>query len=132
VEVPTACDRHRNGGLPVMEEVNRSAGISAFRFPIVMWRSCSPSGACAPTTSLSGGGSSGYAPELDRRLPQKAQGNKRLLAGGRVSGVNHPSPRVINTDKHAGYPRDLAKAPTANNRFELERSTPKERRSEST
>jgi IS6 family transposase len=32
---------------------------------------------------------------------------ERFLAKA-LSGVNHPSPRVINTDKHAGYPLAIA------------------------
>jgi hypothetical protein len=34
----------------------RSAGTCASRFPIVMWRSCWPSGACTPITSRCGDG----------------------------------------------------------------------------
>ena len=61
---------------------------------IVMWRSCWPSGTCTPITAT-----------IDFLVSAKrdAAAAERFLAKAR-SGANHPAPRVINTDKHAGYP----------------------------
>ena len=49
-----------------------------------------------------------YAPEMERCLRLlSAKGDtvaaKRFLAKA-LAGANHPHPRVINTDKDAGYP----------------------------
>src|SRR5208337_796616 len=120
----------------------------ASRFPIVMWRSCWPSGACAPITSRCGDGYSvtprrwNYVCAVVSNRPATVGGSTRPTSGSRVSGciytalwtdstgatidfllwakrdaaaaerflakalsgATHPAPRVINTDKHAGYP----------------------------
>jgi hypothetical protein len=54
------------------------------------WRSCSPSGACTPLDFL-------------LSAKQDAAAAKRFLAKA-LGRANHPTPRVINTDKHAAYP----------------------------
>jgi transposase, IS6 family len=68
----------------------RSAGTCVSRFPTVTWRSCSPSGACTPLDFL-------------LSAKQDAAAAKRFLAKA-LGRANHPTPRVINTDKHAAYP----------------------------
>ena len=96
-----------------------------------MWRSCWPSGACAPITSPSGGGSNvtpqKFSADCDRLTivggwtkPTSVRSTgatidfllsakrdtvvaRRFLAKA-LGGANHPHPRVINSDKHAAYP----------------------------
>jgi transposase-like protein len=93
----------------------------AFRFLIVMWRSCWPSGACALTNDswrvdetyirLKGKwvylyravDSTGATIDFLLSAKRDAAAAERFLAKA-LGGANHPAPRVINTDKHSGYP----------------------------
>jgi hypothetical protein len=61
--------------------VQEWGGTCAFPFRTATSRSCSPSGACAPITSPSGGGSSAL-PGNGTTFASATQTNQRQLAGG--------------------------------------------------
>src|SRR5271166_1047546 len=54
-------------------------------------------------TALRPGDGTTFAPSSQTDQRQLA-GRRDLHPGQALSGANHPAPRVINTDKHAGYP----------------------------